>query len=407
MEVTWTMASSAQYAGFGDTGKQLKDTAFASAVATLVLPLATLATMIIMSFAASRGYYYYGTDYEAAAAYTDGCLIAAYCIIGGLILLFYLAILNYKIRTFKSLKNLGEQHGNADISALAKHWFVELILMVATAPLFAVSGIAILVNNFVSYSSNAPWRPVLLLVNWFAMALSGMYSVIDGYKKWQPVGQMLTSYKGRAGMQFLTTSQGVGLAILIISHYAMIYLLEAIAGYSTCSGSYSGSGYCSILSTMFGFLFPVGAVCGILTLITTVNQIKGLFRVGNAFIDLEEGRVSAAPGSSYYRRQAAAYPYSTASPYNNQNNYPPSNYNAPATGGGYQSAWNQPHYSQALQPMQPVSPAPQSQPAYRDTSAIEASAPATARGTGRCKSCHAALPPEEDVQFCPYCGAVQ
>jgi hypothetical protein len=408
------MVSLTQYAGFGDTGKQLKDTAFASAVATLVLPLSTLATVIIMSFVASRGYYYFGMDYEAASAFTEGCFIAVFCIIGGLILLFYLALLNYKIRTFKSLKNLGEQSGNADISALAKHWFIELILMVAVAPLFAVTGIVIVVNNFVSYSSYAPWRPVLLLANWFAMALTGMYSVVDGFKKWQPVGQLLTSYKGRAGMQFLTTSQGVGLAILIISHYAMVYLLSATASYGTCGfGSYSG--FCSMLSTMFGFLFPAGVASGILTLIATVNHIKGLFRVGNAFIDLEEGRVSASPyartpSSGTYPRQQQSYPYGTESPYNARDSY-----SAPAAGSGYQSGtWNAPHYTQSLQPMQPVSPAPQNQPASRDTSAIEAeweiekgagASSATAQGTARCKNCQAALPPNEEVIFCPYCGS--
>ncbi len=399
------MVSLAQYAGFGDTGRALKNTAFAQAVATLVLPLATVATFFIMGFASSRGSYIYGGDYIAYSAYSRGCAIAAFCVIGGLILLFYLAILNYKIRTFKSLKSLGEQHNNADISALAKHQFVELIMMLATAPLYAVTGILVVASGFSSISFATNWRAVLLLVNWFAVAITGMYSLVDGHKKWQPVGQMLTSYKGRAGVQFQSTSQGVGFAILIISHYVLVYLLTAST--SPCGYPY-GSYYCSMLSIMGSILGLVGAVTGILTLITSVNHIKGFFRIGNAFIDMEEGRVSQSPyaGSSYYRQQSSPSLYGT-----------PSSYNPPAAGGGYQhGTWNAPRYSPTMQPMQPVNPAPQSQPGYRDTSAVEAgwdmnNGAATSQGAAqspkRCRSCQAALPPNEDIQFCPYCGANQ
>jgi len=411
------MASLSQYAGFGDMGKKLKDAAFAMALSTLVLPLSTVGTFIIMTLVASRAYYYFGGDYDAMQAYTRGCFIASFCIVGGLYLLFYLANLNYKIRAFKALKSAGEQSGNLDVSALAKHWFIELVLMVATAPLYAVTGIYFVVRSFLPYSvplSNSPY--LLLLGNWFAIVISVMYSVVDGNKKWEPVGQLFTSFKGRTGMQYMRNSQGVGLAICIISHYAMAFLIYAASTVASCTGGgYPSPPYCSMIYYMGGILIPVGIASGILTLVGTVNHIKGLFRVGNALIDLEEGRSSPSPydGSSYYRRQVALHgqsPYGAQTPYN-----------APATGGGYQGgSWNAPRYSQSLQPMQPVDPvrqAPPSQSSYRDTSAVEAGwnvASSAPSGTGstpagrRCTNCQAALPPDEgDIQFCPYCGSRQ
>jgi hypothetical protein len=396
------MVSLAQYAGFGDTGKELKNVALASAIATLVLPLSTVGTFIIMGISTSSMYSYFHGDYMAYSAFSRGTLIAAFCIVGALIFLFYLAILNYKIRAFKSLKNLGERHGNADISTLAKHQFVELVLTLITSPLYAVTAILIVESSFMSIPVTTPWRPVLLLFNCIAMAITGMYSLVDGFKKWHPVWQMLTSYKGRAGIQYQTTSQGVGLAIIIISHYVMAYFLTAAS--SPCSYSYSG--YCSFLYTMAGILVPVGIVIGILTLITAVNHIKGFFRVGNAFIDLEEGRMATAPYGGTHYHPPQVEPYSI-----------PGNYPA-ATGGGYQhSTWNAPRYSQAMQPMNPVEqvmPVVPSQPAYRDTKAIDAgwqidggvsARPAESTASKRCKGCQAVLPETEDVAFCPYCGA--
>jgi hypothetical protein len=404
------MVSSGQYDGFGDIGKELKKTAMASAIATLALPISSVATAGIMGYITSRAYSFFGGDMNGYASYSRNMATTAWCIAGGLILLFYLAILTYKLRTYKALKDIGERHGNADISALGKHWLVELIMMVATAPLYAVTGIYFVARNSMPYIIYTSASPALLLVDWFAMVLTGMYTVVDGFKKWAPVGQMLTSYKGRAGMQYLTTSQGVGFAIFIISHYPMAYLLVAIAAVGTCAGGSYNPG-CSTFSTMGGLLIPVGIASGILTLIATVNHIKGLFRVGNALIDLEEGRVTASPTSGgYYRPQSA--PYSA-----------PSDYSAQSSGGGYQhGTWNAPRYSQSMQPMKPVEPVrpvTPSRPAYRDTSAVEAgwqvgntaaasaATPGPVRGTGRCRNCQAALPPNEDIQFCPYCGANQ
>ncbi|MEX2716478.1 MAG: hypothetical protein Q6353_010325 [Candidatus Sigynarchaeum springense] len=410
------MAALSQYNGFGDMGKKLKDAAFTMALSTLILPLSTVGTFIITLLISSRAYYYVGGDYDARTAFVNGCFIAGFCIVGGLYLLFYLANLNYKIRAFKAMKNAGEQSGNPDVSALAKHWFIELVLMVATGPLYAVTGIFLVARYFLPYSipsTAAP--PLLLLGNWFAMVISLMYSVVDGNKKWEPVGQMFTSFKGRTGMQYMRNSQGVGLAICIISHYAMIYLIYIASTVVPCtSGGYPPS-YCSAVYPMTGILVPVGIASGILTLVGMVNHIKGLFRVGNTLIDLEEGRSSPSPhdGSSYYRRQVALY---GSSPYGAQNAY-----SSPATGGGYQGgAWNAPRYSRSLQPMQPVEPVRQatpSQASYRDTSVIDAKWTvdgSTSEGTGsisggkRCTNCQAALPTDEgNIQFCPYCGSKQ
>ncbi|MBN2150317.1 MAG: zinc ribbon domain-containing protein [Candidatus Lokiarchaeota archaeon] len=389
------MVTSPQYVGFGNMGKSIKDTAFAMALGTLVLPLATAGSFILMSFIGSRYYSIYGPE-----ALT-GSMIAAYCIVGGLALLFYLASINYRIRTYKAMKEAGQQSGNSDVSALAKHWFVELVMTVATAPLYAVTGITLVARACMPYSiPYSPAVPLLLLANWFAMVFTGMYSVVDGNKKWEPVGLLLTSYKGRAGMQYLRSSQGVGFAIFVISHYAMAFLIATLATAGTCS-SYPYGSYCTPYMTMGGILFPIGVATAILTLVGMVNHIKGLFRVGNTLIDLEEGRASPSPygaaayGTSYYRPQASPYGVGYGAPaYGGA-------YGAPsAAGGGYQhGTWDAPRYSQ---------------PGSRDTGAVDAGwnvgasaavQPGPAREKGRCSNCHASLPESEDVTFCPYCGS--
>jgi hypothetical protein len=142
------MASSGQYNGFGDIGKALKSTALVSAIATLVLPLGTAGTFIVMGFITSGAYSYFGYGNPAYDEFARGTSIASYCIIGGLACLFFLASLSYRIRTFKALKDIGERHNNADITALGKHWFVELIMMVITAPLYVVTAITTLVAYY-------------------------------------------------------------------------------------------------------------------------------------------------------------------------------------------------------------------------------------------------------------------
>jgi hypothetical protein len=398
------MDSSAQYAGFSDAGKKLKNVAMASAIATLVLPISLPVTFILMSLITSRAYSYFYGDWDAYYAFQENCMIAAWCIYVGIVIFFFLVILNYRIRAYKAFIIAGEQNSNTDMAALAKHDFIKLVMTLIVAPLYAVTFFVFMASAFSpAIMSNSDAKASLLLGNWFATVIVGMYNVVDGFKKWEPIGSMLPSYKGKVGMSLLNASSGVGLAIFIISHYVLAYLLVAVVLAGACTGG-SYFSYCSTFFTMGGILVPVGIVTGILTLIAVINHIKGLFRVGNVFIDLEEGRANASPyhGTHYQSTQIATY-------------NTPLNQNAPGTGSGYQhGTWNAPRYSQSMQPMQPVEPVSPTEIPYRDTRAIEAgwqidagarAMPAAPPAPKRCKGCQAVLPETEDMAFCPYCGA--
>lgn len=407
------MDPSTRYAGFGDAGNKIKGMALNSAIATLVIPLSWIGIFIIASFIVSAARPYFGSDYVAYNAYSSNAFILSSCILGGVIALFFLAITMSKVKMVKTMMIAGEQSVHAGISSLAKHYRVELVLSAIIAPLFAVTAILFLASGVDPYSpaSRPPGRAILLLVNCVVMMVAGMYSVIDGFKKWEPFGQVLTSYKGRTGISYLKASFSVGLAIFIMAHFFMTYFLMASIYGHACPGSiYPYPPACSVLSIMVYIFFPVAIACGIMTLIGVINHIKGLFRVGNTFIDLEAGTmVPSSYSSGYYRPVHAAS-------YNAQPAHLAPASNPPVTGDGYQhGTWNAPRYTASLQPVQlvqpiePATPAPTVQPSTTNQvwsiDSLASSLIAPIGVTRRCKRCQATLPESEDVAFCPYCGA--
>jgi fumarate reductase subunit C len=361
-----------------------------SIIATLVLSIGFPAIFFITTGIVSQLSPLFQDNEESYYVFQDKCLIGAWIINGALVGFSFIVMFLYRNRAYNSVKMIGERNENADLLALGKHYFNDQLLGIISAPLLIVTAFIFLINGF-SPINIIPTQTgaLLLLANWFTMVPSGMYSMIDGRKKWEQAGQLFSSTKGKVGMQHLHKSYTSGLAVFIIAHYALVYLVFlAIFGGMCTGGGSTSSAVCSGLAIVDWMHFPMVILCGIMTLFSVINHVKGFFRVGNALIELENDKIALSPRDTNNNHQSKVDTYSTP------------NYVRTSLESGYQhSTWNAPGYRVMIQPMQLVEPVAR----YSDGDATKARV--SPRIQMRCDGCRAILPEAEDVAFCPYCGA--